>query len=328
MRITEYGTTLFHIRQLETNRSRQDRLHLQISSGRRLIKDSDNPSNAAEASAVRRQAGYLALYKENIERARSTMSYADSTLSNATQLLYQAQQLAHQAASSLLPSTQLKKSAEAIRNIRKELVDMANSSLQGVYVFGGAQNTTKPYIFIDPDDPTNPNPDPLTSYVAFRGDNNDRDIQVAAQLDIQDTLSGSKIFSTDIYPTNPIPNPPPAPSNPEDVFETLRLLAQAVEQGNIKSGTPNFTDLAPVLEKARARISDSRGILGARLNLIQQVETDLQDQELQLTARKSSLEDTDIAKDVSELTLAQTANQATLYAQGSVMKSTLFDFIG
>ncbi len=327
MRITEYGTSLFHLRQLDTNRTREDQISQQLSSGRRFLADSEDPNSAAEAQVIRRQAGYLALYRENIVRARSTMSYADSVLDSATQLLYKAQQIANQAAGSFLPSSQLKRSAEAILNIRKELVELANSSLQGVYIFAGAQNNIKPYIFIDPADPTNTNPDPLTSYVAFRGDNNDREIQVASSLDIQDTMSGIQIFATDIYPS-PVPSPPPAPANPEDVFETLRQMAEAIRQGNIQSGTPSFTQMAPLLESARARISESRGALGARLNLIQQVEFDLQDQELQLQTRLSSVEDVDIAKSVTELSLNQAANQATLYAQGNVMKSTLFDFIG
>ena len=266
MRVTEYGTTLFHLHALEANRSRQDRLHLELASGRRLLQDSDDPADSAEARTVRRQAGYLSLYRENIDRASATLSYADSILANATQLLYQAQQLANQAASSLLPSSQLKNSASALLDLRKGLFDLANSSLQGVYIFGGAQNTVKPYIYVDPANPANPNPDPLTSYVVFRGDGNDREVPVNTQLTVQDTMSGQEIFNTNPYPTNPVPVPPPAPGNPQDVFEILRLMADAIEHGNIQSGTPNFDQLMPLLEKARATISDKRGELGARLS--------------------------------------------------------------
>ena len=65
-----------------------------------------------------------------------------------------------------------------------------------------------------------------------------------------------------------------------------------------------------------------------RGSLIEKVRVEIQDQETQLTIRVSKLEDADIAKDVTELTMRQTANEATLYSQGNIMRRTLFDFIG
>jgi flagellar hook-associated protein 3 FlgL len=327
MRVTENATSLASRYYLERHGTLIDKLQVELASGKKVNKDSDDPMAASEAHAITRQAAYLSMYSKNVDRADSTLNYTDTILSNITDMLYKAQQLANQAASGLLTSVQLQTASDAILDVRDEILALANTSYQGVYLFSGAQSDTKPYVYLDPEDPTNTNPDPATSYVIFQGDNNPRQVPVGNDLEVQDMVSGKEAFNTDIYPT-PTPTPPTEPSNTQDIFEVLRLMAEAVKNGNIQSGDPSFDKMAPLLEEARNNVTVTRSEIGARLNLLEKVQEEITDQTDQLTIRASKLEDADVAQVVTDLTMAQTAQQATLYVQGSVMKSTLFDYIG
>lgn len=328
MRVTENATSLTSLYHLERHGTAIDRLQGELASGKRLNKDSDDPMDASEAHAIKRQAAYLGMFSKNVDRATATLNYTDTILSNVTQLLYQAQQLANQSASGLLSSEQMQTNAKSILDIRDQVMALANTSYQGVYLFSGARSDTKPYVYLDPNDPTNPDPDPATSYVIFRGDDNARRVPVDNQLEIQDMVSGLNAFHTDIYPTGTLPTPAPEPSNSQDVFEVLRRMATAIQNGNIQTGDPSFDQMAPLLEDARATVTNMRSQVGARLNLLEKVQEELTDQIDQLNIRTSKLEDADVAQVVTSLTMSKTAQQATLYAQGSVMTSTLFDYIG
>lgn len=82
------------------------------------------------------------------------------------------------------------------------------------------------------------------------------------------------------------------------------------------------------LEAARSRISDARGVLGARTNRVELARGLLERFEVELSETLSNTEDVDLAETVMNLQREQSAFQAALITGQTVNQPTLMDFLG
>jgi len=116
-----------------------------------------------------------------------------------------------------------------------------------------------------------------------------------------------------------------------DIFEGAQNPFSALM--NLRDGLIN-NDKAAIyqsitdLEAARARVSDTRGVLGARTNRVELARGLLERIEVDLTAALSQVEDIDLPGTVMNLQMEQSSYQAALIAGQSVNQPTLIEFLG
>jgi flagellar hook-associated protein 3 FlgL len=281
---------------LQAQRQEQDRLQQQLSSGKRVNLDSDDPAAASEIQVLRRQLAYQEQYAKNAARCDGVLKYADSTLNGASNVLLQVMSVGSQATSSFMTGTSRKNLAEQIRSFKNELIVLANTKYQGEYIFSGTANATAPFTV-----------DPVSGAVTYNGHDPVPSVPVDEGIEVQASVSGQVLFLDEV-----------------DLFAEMDTLAAAVEAAD---GTAIATQLEQI-EKARLAVSGARGTLGHQMNTIEQVQEHLAETRVTLQQRISNLEDADMGELVSRLALSETAISATLYAQGRTGQRTLFDFIG
>jgi len=118
----------------------------QLSTGLRVNQLSDDP--AASANMVRSLAysANVDQYTSNVSSILPQMQTADSAISSVVTSLNSAVTLGTEGANGTESTTNRLEIASQLQSILSSVIAQANTSFQGVYVFGGTDSTTPPFV--------------------------------------------------------------------------------------------------------------------------------------------------------------------------------------
>jgi flagellar hook-associated protein 3 FlgL len=118
----------------------------QLSTGLRVNQLSDDP--AASANMVRSLAysANVDQYTSNVSSVLPQMQSADSAISSVVTSLNSAVTLGTEGANGTESSANRQEIASQVQSILSSVIAQANTSFQGVYVFGGSDSTTPPFV--------------------------------------------------------------------------------------------------------------------------------------------------------------------------------------
>ncbi|MDP9124605.1 MAG: flagellar hook-associated protein FlgL [Pseudomonadota bacterium] len=130
--------------------SRQDHLTAtqeQMTSGKRVIKASDDPTAAARAERARALEERTTASMKAVDASSNAMTLTESALGDANELLQQARELLVSAGDASYNDAERASKASAIKAIRDQLLSVANRpDGQGGYVFSGQGSGGAPFI--------------------------------------------------------------------------------------------------------------------------------------------------------------------------------------
>lgn len=269
----------------------------QIASGQSVNLPSDNPAAAALLVENADQTSEADQFLRSISSVQGEMQNADSTLSSVVTALQRAISLGVEGANGTLNSSDRAAIAAELQGIQSQLVNLANLSYQGSFVFAGTATQTAPYVL----DSTSP------SGVRYVGNSSVNKINVGDHLAIQTNLPGSQLFSS--------------PGN--DAFQAVQDLINSLQSGN----TAGIGAAVEEVTNASNHVTAQRVFYGNTVNQLNSQQTYLNSETTQLAQQQNTLGGTDLSKVISDLASAQTARQATLEAIGRTQGTSLFDYI-
>ncbi len=130
--------------------SRQDHLtqtQEQMTSGKRVIKASDDPTAAAQAERARALEDRTTASERAVNASANAMTLTESALGDAGDLLQQARELLVSAGDASYSDAERASKASALKAIRDQLLTVANrSDGQGGYVFSGQGSGGEPFV--------------------------------------------------------------------------------------------------------------------------------------------------------------------------------------
>ncbi len=130
--------------------SRQDSLtqtQEQMTSGKRVIKASDDPTAAARAERARALEERTTASQKAVDASSNAMTLTESALGDAGELLQQARELLVSAGDASYSDAERASKADAIKAIRDQLLTVANRpDGQGGYVFSGQGSGGAPFV--------------------------------------------------------------------------------------------------------------------------------------------------------------------------------------
>jgi flagellar hook-associated protein 3 FlgL len=130
--------------------SRQDHLtetQEQMTSGKRVLKASDDPTAAARAERARALEERTAASEKAVNASSNAMTLTESALGDAGELLQQARELLVSAGDASYSDAERASKANAIAAIRSQLLAIANRpDGQGGYVFSGQGSGGAPFV--------------------------------------------------------------------------------------------------------------------------------------------------------------------------------------
>ena len=117
----------------------------QVSSGRKLIRPSDNPIAAATVLALQRQLGDISSFAQAIGTAQPLLDGGSSALNNGSGILAEARGLALQGLNGTLNASDRRTLAQSLRLLRSNLLEVANTRIGDRYIFGGSLTQAAPF---------------------------------------------------------------------------------------------------------------------------------------------------------------------------------------
>lgn len=296
MRINpDYANTI--LRSISTAQNQENRALQQLSSGKRVNTPSDDPSAAAAVLLNHSRARANDQYTSNITSTTALLRTGDSALSQVVTALNSAISLGVQGGTETVNQTDRQQIAAQIIGIRDQILQLANTSYNGVYVFGGTETAKQPFVV----DATS------TSGVTYQGNTTVNQVSVADGRSVNTNTPGDQIF------LNPS-------ANVMGVLNDLTTALQNNDVTTIQTATTN-------LRSALANVSQQRVFYGNTVNQLTDESTYLAQDKLNIQTEENSLVGADMATAITQLNQATTNRSAVLAAAAKVLPQSLLDYL-
>jgi flagellar hook-associated protein 3 FlgL len=269
----------------------------QMSSGKRVNVPSDDPLAAAQMVGNQDQSNRADQYLQNIDTLTNQLQTADSALGSAVTAVTQAITLGVQGSTGTLSAANRQQIVQNLQGIQSQLVQLANTSVGGSYLFGGTASTAPPYTL----DPTNP------SGVTYNGNSGTNTVQVADGLNLQTNMPGNQLFQ----------------NSAGDIFGSLQQLITALQSGTSTDAGTATNQLRTAFDS----LSGQRIFYGNAVNQLNSTQTFLQQEQVTLKSQANNLVGADLTKTAVDLTRAQTAHDAALAAAAKILPTSLLDYL-
>lgn len=262
-------------------------LQNQLTTGRRITKMSDAPSDAVSAMTQRAGLRRNDQFSRNIGQANDWLGLQDSALSSVNDKLTSIRTLLIQARSADQNASSRAAIAAEISSLREALISDANTQRLGRPLFGGTTGGPAAY-------------DATGAYV---GDTGSVAFPVSANTSMTVSNNGPAVFG--------------------DMFDVLDSLATAVRSGDTTAMAAGLGQI----DVATDRVAVAQVSIGARVQHLDGIKAANQDADVTLKGSISDLEDVDLAESLVALKTREAGYQAALQATAQVVQLSLMDFL-
>lgn len=280
---------------------------LQLASGKRILKPSDDPVAAARALEVSHSKGVNLQYRENQGYAQDALRRVDSTLGSAAELITYVRTQAVAAGNPTYTQAERDAIAADLRAQYEQLRGLANTrDGEGNYLFAGFAVDTEPFPGdIATDVATNVN-----GPTSYAGDTGVRELQVSPSRRLPVGTPGQDIFGT----------------VGSGVFEDMRTLIVRLESGTYDIATDSGNAIT-AMDAALDTVLTERASVGSRMVELDALDYTSSDYDLQYANTLSRLQDLDYAEGISRFTQQQTLLEAAQQSYVRVTGLSLFNFL-
>lgn len=300
-----------------------------------------NPSDSSYSGTIAQLNSTLersGIYQQRISRVESSFAMQDSILSQANDLLLRAKEIATQGANESNSSENRAALSEEVFQIRDQLVQLANSTYEGSYLYSGYVTDTPPYSATTYTNGSGPG---LERYVYLSADGHDqtRTVRISDNLTVRENTAGEDIFDGGLqalerlgralagYRTDPDAvngsnvATPTAPDGTGTAYD-LTLKADITEQTN------DILNSIELLDMARENdVIDERNNLAGRMKRLDSTRQVLELADTSLKDYLSKLQDAEIVESASELSLSQTALEASYSVTSRVLSLSIMNYL-
>lgn len=183
MRISTNQMNLIAMNSILDQQTKVARTQEQLSTGKRILSPSDDPSGTAALIGYRQSLDTLVQFKDNITAARQSLQREESAVASVGNILDRIRELALQANNSTLSSEDRRYIAVEVRQNLDEVMTISNTTdANGEYIFAGYQGRTQPFS-------RNSSSDYL-----YSGDSGQRFLQIGATQQVAIGDPGEDVF--------------------------------------------------------------------------------------------------------------------------------------
>lgn len=333
MKVTENST----YRLMQTNLDRVTNklldLRYQGATGLKFNKASDDPSAIRPVLTTRTQMSRTDRYLETMGVSLDKMQATDGHMASVENILQRAKELALSAVNSSMSAEDLSTIADEIAEIRQQLLDSANATIDGKYIFSGFEETTKPFVENPAYDPAlYDETDSTTWPYIYQGDANPTELEFTPGEYVEVDITGSDLFMG-ISNSNWVDSATPAAGQPEanrvDIFSVLKRTEEAIRAGNfddplgaggsVQSQIDNLETAANQNRRIRSRLGARTARVDSAIQHQQLVKVDLE----QILSR---YQDADAIQTFNDIVQQETAFQAALNVTSRISDISILDY--
>ena len=276
---------------LHANMARMAKLQDQATGQRAITRPSDDPTATVQSLQVRAEQRATDQYSRNADNGNGWLTTVDSALGTTTDILRRVRDLTVQGANDGSMSVAAKEAiAIEIAGLRDDLLRQANTAYLGRNVFAGNSDAG---VAFQPD----------LTFTGLPGSTVER--RIGADTTVRVDADGAAIFGT----------------GAGSAFVLLDNIVSDLRAGvNVGARLGEIDDRMGIVIGARAEA-------GVRQAQILQAQEALMKESGSLEARRSGIEDLDLAKVILDMKVQEVAYQSALAVTARVLQPTLMDFL-
>jgi len=258
--------------------------------GLKVRRASDDAGRWPEINSLQAAMDDQKGFQRNVERAESMLDTADQTLGVATRLITRAREMAIQLTNEIYSGADRAAAANEIDTLRVQLLEVANTQMNGRYIFAGTAYDAKAF-----DDAG-----------TYQGNTDTPETKIAKNATLGTGWDGSQVFQGAV-----------------DVFQTLTDLSAALSADD----PVLIRDTLVGLDSSMDQVVSWRAEVGFGQVAAQDASDIAINMEQLLLERKSEAIEEDPATAFTKLAEFRLAYEASLQVTAATSRSKLFDFI-
>ena len=268
-------------------------LQAKLGTGKQLTSPSQDAQKANLISRLESSLERQAVYKKNIEVAKTRLSAEETALTSITQIFQRASEIAIQGANgTMAPEDRAVLGAE-VAELRKELVRLGNTrDVNGEYIFAGNMTDVVPFEENGAGD------------VTYAGDYGRLRISVSDSRVIAVNTLGNELLTSEEF-----------------------IAMKSLEQGLMSNNVASIQSSIDTLKTSSDRISVSFGRMAGRFSALNSQADLLEDTSLRIEQLVSQEKDLDYAAAVTQLSKETLALQALQASFAKIAELSLFNYL-
>lgn len=286
--------------QLRDLNARMERAQRQVAGGKRVAVPSDEPDSVVSLVSAKADLGRMDQIRANLARFRTEVDGAEGVLQQAVKLFDRVRTLGMTGASGIQTETTRQGIADELQSLLERMVGIANTQVDGRYVFSGNADGTPAYELDWSGAPP---------WGAYQGAAATREAIHPTGVTFRVSLDAQWIFDN---------------TDPEiNVFASIENLRQAILSGD-----------ETAMQAALAPLADVAAHLNAALMFYGNVQTQISEaletassMSLRLKTQIGSIEDADLTEAIVELQQVRFTQDAALQVRAAAPRRSLFDYL-
>ncbi len=280
---------------------RSDQAQTELTTGLQINSVSDSPGQIPLLMQLDAQLSRTQQINTNMNQVQSEVDTGQNALQSAVSLTEQAETLTTQGQTSFADADTRQQIATQIGTIMTQMVNLANTTSGGRYIFSGNSDQTQPYTI----DLTQT--DPISEYA---GSASTRQVQAPDGSTFSIALNAQDIFDSGTSQNN--------------VFEALNSARTAL----LNDDQTGINSALTTLQSADTYLNDQLAFYGNVQDQVSSATNYGSSLVTQLKTQLAGIEDANTTQAITELTAEQTDQEAALASYSKIPTNTLFNYLG
>ena len=307
MRITANSFPIDLRQQLAKLMDKQSTLQSRATTGQRIENVSDDPRAMHKVLGLQQEQLQLYQYQKNVTNVRENVDIAYSAISSMKKVFDRASEIATLADSAKSPDT-IRVYKHEVDQLIESVVQIGNTKHRNVYLFGGTKSLTKPFA------ETRGSDNKIVS-VAYNGNEKSIEIDVAENSTVNASFSGQGV--------NGVLKNNKGADFIKHLIDLRNLLASATSEDVEKIKTVISKDL----QADENNFIEQFSIIGATQTRLDTSEAIAKDRAFSLEPLIPKEADVDLAETLVRLNEIQNAYTAALQTGGTLLSTSLLDYL-
>ena len=277
---------------------RMQKYQEKITTGKEINRASDDPAGTRKVLSLRSEGLKLEQYSKNIISSIQSLEFTTSTLNGAADFLARAQELAIQGVNGATDQEGRDAVASEINGILESMLQVANTSRMGRYIFAGTKTTTTPFEVTR-------NSAGDISGVTYNGNREKIKYPVGPGFSSQVNQPGEEVFMDN------------------NLLASIISLRDNLANGAVTLALDNLGDIKDAYTDVTQFISES----GAVASALEFSDNRIADTKVALQATLGDLEGADLAEIVLKLKEQEGILQAALASGMFMLNTSILDYM-
>jgi len=305
---------------LSRTKGKLEDLQLKGTTFKAINKPSDNPINTTEYLQMGTLQEDLKQFQKNSQFAYFVLNVTDKTLEEISDLAVRTKELALSLSSDFYDKNIRNTLVQEVRQIRDQMLALANKRVGDRYIFSGQKTLTAPF-------------DVAGNY---KGDKKITQLEISKDFFLPINISGYEIFverpekdqvqqtfisSSENFLEQPVEHTPKGDGL--SVFKTLDLLISGLESDNTIAIQSTLDKLDAILD----RVVTHRTKVGSQISVLENNLGRIESEQVEIESKRSLLMDADVLDLFSQIAKQQEILKAAYKTSQGLLNQNLLDFM-